>query len=195
MELLVVIGIIALLSSILLPSLARGKTKAQRVKCVNNLAPIGRLPWQIREPEQRVQLGGSWSDFTMAPAAIFSLPPMRNELGEARVLLSPCDPVRAPFNEQAVEMWAELDPTKNKILPDKAISYLLIEGGDLARPTTVLAVPRNISACDLTQARWIGAEETPYREEAMARLNRGQGQLVLADGRISAPRAASPCRT
>ena len=193
-ELLVVIGIIALLSSILLPSLARGKTKAQRVKCVNNLATIGkalniygqsfdgRLPWQILEPEQRVQLGGSWSDFTMAPAAIFSLPPMRNELGDARVLLSPCDPVRAPFNEQAVEMWAELDPTKNKILPDKAISYLLIEGGDLARPTTVLAVTRNISDCDLTQARWIGAEEKPYREEAMARLNRGQGQLVLADG-------------
>ena len=72
MELLVVIGIIALLSSILLPSLARGKTKAQRVKCVNNLATIGkalniygqsfdgRLPWQILEPEQRVQLGGSW---------------------------------------------------------------------------------------------------------------------------------------
>ena len=192
-EMLVTAGIIAMLAALLLPTLGRSKAKANRIKCLNNLATIGkalnsyghefegRLPWQILDPQQRVQLGTSWSDFTLAPAAIFSLPPMVHEIGNAKVLLSPCDPERATANEKAEAMWGELNPAKNKILPDDAISYLLIEGGDIARPTTVLAVTRNISDCNLQKARWVGADEEPVMDQAMAGLMRGEGQLVMAD--------------
>ena len=129
-------GTIGLLAVLLLPALNRGKAKAHRIKCLNNLSTIGkalnsyghdfegRLPWQILGDQQRDQLGSSWSDFTLAPAAIFSLPPMVREIGNAKVLLSPCDPVRMPFNEEAEEMWGKLDPTKNIILPEKAINSL-----------------------------------------------------------------------
>ena len=133
-EVLVTIGIIGTVAALLLPALSRGKAKAHRIKCLNNLSTIGkaltiyghsfdgRLPWQILDIQQREQLGSSWSDFTMSPAASFSLPPMVREIGNAKVLLSPCDPGRLPYNEEAQQMW---DTWRAGELP------AFVKGGDM----------------------------------------------------------------
>ena len=193
-ELLVTICIIGILTSLLLPVLSQSKVKSQRIQCLSNLTQIGRalvmygqdhngrLPWQILPSDQKVELGSGWHDFTMEPGAVFSLPPLKAEIGKASVLLSPLDPERAATNEKIAAQWNTFDPIKRNIIPMDAISYLLAEGGDLGRSGTVLATTRNLSKCDLAEARWVGADENPIPRDAMAGLMKGKGNVVLADG-------------
>jgi len=66
-ELLVVIGIIALLISILLPSLNRAREQANRIKCASNLKQIG-LSIQIYANENKGAFPRTYFDAIAAPA-------------------------------------------------------------------------------------------------------------------------------
>jgi Tfp pilus assembly protein PilE len=61
-ELLVVIGIIGILASMLLPSLAQGKVRAKEAQCLNNLRQIGmavKMYWDDDQQKMSMVTGGT----------------------------------------------------------------------------------------------------------------------------------------
>ena len=81
-ELLVVIAIVAILAGLLLPALAKAKSKAQSIKCVSNLKQL-QLAWQLYGDENNdsMPLNGEMTD--TSPGGRFKALPGSWVLGSA----------------------------------------------------------------------------------------------------------------
>ncbi|MGN6386201.1 MAG: type II secretion system protein [Verrucomicrobiota bacterium] len=64
-ELLVVIAIIAILAGMLLPALAKAKSKSHSIKCVNNLKQIGLANWMYFSDEGKPVNYDAWPNLWM----------------------------------------------------------------------------------------------------------------------------------
>jgi prepilin-type processing-associated H-X9-DG protein len=146
------IPVTAILAALLLPALARAKSKAQEISCVNNMKQVGLSfrTWAIDNngnfPFNVSTTGGGTLELSMPGSdgfsrnAAFIFQVMSNELSTPKILVCPAD--------------AKREPALNfRSLRPENVSYLVCSGTNLneSTPQEVLAVcpiHNNVLMCD-----------------------------------------------
>ena len=180
-ELLTVIAIIGILAALLLPVLQRGKDRAKRVWCENNLAQMGIAfhsfahDHNSKFPAQVPLAEGGADGLVVNGVAVHSgfdfvflnFQALASDLGTPKILICPTDATRLPA--------ANFTSLKNTNL-----SYFLGYNADYNQPADVLAGDRNLASLpNLTfyngsgqQLRWSGI------------MHRFKGNVLFADGHV-----------
>ena len=182
-ELLCVMGIIAMLAALLLPALAQAQARTRRLQCIDHLHQVGvgfvnfanehngQFPMAVP-----MSAGGTLelaqSGYRLEGDFYFSFRHFQaasNELVTPKIVVCPAD-TRPPATSFAT-------------LSNASLSYFIGVNAEFARPTSILAGDRNLTndyATPGTLVRLGGNYPLHWTEE----LHRFKGNLLFSDGHV-----------
>ncbi len=182
-ELLCVLAIIAILAALILPALDQGKSRVKRIECENNLHQQG-IAFQMFMHDHNdkfpmavpIDAGGSQefvqNGYAMGGEFYFSyrhFQVLSNELSSPAILICPAD--------------TRLPATNFAALQNSNLSYFVGVQADPARPDSILAGDRNITANSYSNPSLLHGD-ADNRLSWTWELHRYKGNVLFADGRV-----------
>jgi|SRR5579871_6361457 len=177
-ELLIIIAIIAIIAGLLLPALARGKSKSIQVQCMNNLRQVGigfRLwsddnndMYPMRVPAEK---GGAKE--AVAKGDVFRVfQCMSNELSTPKILVCPADK-----RQMVVDFLS---------LKNANVSYFVGVDAEEANPRIWLAGDRNleINGMPASSGRMVSIDTAATSIAWTPEIHQTSGSVSMGDGAV-----------